>query len=131
MSYNKGHCRMANIQLSANLVEITTPRQAKNGTRMFHDFVSGCRYGSYASGYVRRIYTVRNSLEFVLGPAHLNHREQMYPLNPRASIGNGLYRSTICIMISNEADRIAMINEAADRGWTYSGSRDKSYIIAY
>lgn len=122
---------MANTQLSPNLVEITTPRQANNGTRMFYDSKSGCRYGSYASGYVRRIYIVRFNPVFVLGPAHLNNKQQMYPLNPRASIGNGSYRSTICIMIKNEADRIAMINEAADRGWSYNGSRDKNCIIGY
>lgn len=122
---------MANIQLSRNLVDITTARQANNGTRMFHDVASGCCYGSYASGYVRRIYVVRHNPVFVLGPAHLNHTQQMYPLNPRVSMGNGSYRSTRCIMIKNEADRIAMINKAADRGWNYNGSRDNNNIIAY
>ena len=37
-----------------NLTEITTQRQSKNGTRMFYCERTGCRYGSYASGYVRR-----------------------------------------------------------------------------
>lgn len=122
---------MANIQLSVNLVEITTPRQAKNGTRMFHDVASDCCYGSYASGYVRRIYVIRHNPVFVLGPAHLNHTQQMYPLNPRVVMDNGYYRSKSCIMISNEADRIAMINDAANRGWSYNGSRDKICIMAF
>ena len=36
------------------LTEVTTPRQAANGTRMFFCSDSGCYYGSYASGYIRR-----------------------------------------------------------------------------
>jgi hypothetical protein len=114
-----------------NLVEITSPRQAKNGTRMFHDTVSGCRYGSYASGYVRRIYVIRRYEASTPCPAHLNHTEEMYPLNPRTSMDNGYYRSTSCIMIKNEADRIAMIDKAADRGWCYKGSRKHSKIIPF
>ena len=110
-----------------NLVEITTPRQAKNGTRMFYDNVSHCRYGSYASGYVRRSYTVRFNDK--IGPARFNSTQCMYPLNPRATIGSdSQYKSTVCIMISDENDRIALINKAADRGWSYSGSYNKSLV---
>ena len=36
------------------LTEVTTPRQAANGTRMFFCSASNCYYGSYASGYIRR-----------------------------------------------------------------------------
>lgn len=38
------------------LVEVTTQRQADNGTICFHDPVTGCDYMSYESGYVRRAY---------------------------------------------------------------------------
>ena len=44
--------------------EITTPRQAKNGTRMFQCFQTGDLYGSYASGYVRRKSASSNSRRF-------------------------------------------------------------------
>lgn len=115
---------------NSNLVEITTPRQAKNGTRMFYDTASKCCYGSYASGYVRRSFLVRFSN--TIGPARLNSTWCMYPMNPRATISSdSLYKSTTCLMISDESDRIALINKAADRGWTYKGSYDKSLIGGY
>lgn len=36
------------------LIELTSKRQAKNGTLRFHDPITGCDYFSYANGYVRR-----------------------------------------------------------------------------
>jgi len=46
------------IKLSTlGLVEVTSQRQADNGTICFHDPVTGCDYMSYESGYVRRAYT--------------------------------------------------------------------------
>ena len=38
------------------LVEVTSQRQANNGTVCYHDPVTGCDYLSYESGYVRRSY---------------------------------------------------------------------------
>jgi hypothetical protein len=38
------------------LVEVTSQRQASNGTVCYHDPVTGCDYMSYESGYVRRSY---------------------------------------------------------------------------
>ena len=40
--------------MNSDLIEITTTRQHKNGTRMFKCNRTGALYGSYASGYVRR-----------------------------------------------------------------------------
>jgi hypothetical protein len=40
--------------MNSSLVEITSPQQQKNGTRMFKCTRTGSIYGSYASGYVRR-----------------------------------------------------------------------------
>jgi hypothetical protein len=39
------------------LIELTTQRQANNGTQCFHDPMTGCDYLSYESGYVRRKYS--------------------------------------------------------------------------
>jgi hypothetical protein len=39
------------------LIEVTTQRQADNGTQCFHDPMTSCDYLSYASGYVRRKFT--------------------------------------------------------------------------
>lgn len=41
------------------LVEVTSQRQADNGTVCFHDPVTGCDYMSYESGYVRRSYKTK------------------------------------------------------------------------
>ena len=38
------------------LVEVTSQRQANNGTVCYHDPITGCDYMSYESGYVRRSY---------------------------------------------------------------------------
>jgi hypothetical protein len=42
------------------LVEVTSQRQANNGTVCYHDPVTGCDYLSYQSGYVRRKYNSRS-----------------------------------------------------------------------
>lgn len=44
------------------LVEVTSQRQADNGTICFHDPVTGCDYMSYESGYVRRAYKTKSYL---------------------------------------------------------------------
>lgn len=42
------------------LVEITSQRQADNGTVCYFDPITKCTYMSYESGYVRRAYQTRN-----------------------------------------------------------------------
>jgi hypothetical protein len=42
------------------LVEITSQRQADNGTVCYFDPIAKCTYMSYESGYVRRAYQTRN-----------------------------------------------------------------------
>lgn len=41
------------------LVEVTSQRQADNGTVCYHDPITGCDYMSYESGYVRRQYKTK------------------------------------------------------------------------
>ena len=92
------------------LQEISTPRQKKNGTRMFLCPRTNVKYGSYSSGYVRRIY-----------PGN-RYKEMMYQLNPVRRfpvryIGqdNRLWSYTRVerIMIPNENDRLQLINKRA------------------
>ena len=45
---------------SLRLFEVTSQRQADNGTQCFHDPITGCDYMSYESGYVRRKYSAKN-----------------------------------------------------------------------
>ena len=57
------------------LIEVTSDKQLRNGTRMFYDPTAKVYYGSYAAGYARRLYS---------SPFYGNKREMMmYPLNPR------------------------------------------------
>jgi hypothetical protein len=42
------------------LIEVTSQRQANNGTVCFHDPLTSTDYMSYESGYVRRKYTTKN-----------------------------------------------------------------------
>lgn len=42
------------------LVEVTSQRQANNGTVCYHDPQTGCDYMSYESGYVRRSYKAKS-----------------------------------------------------------------------
>lgn len=89
--------------------EITSSRQAKNGTRMFQCPQTGDLYGSYASGYVRRKSASAESQRF-------------YQLNPvdvtkqNIKLNNGfeyVYHSTKRIMIPNESDRLEIIQRRA------------------
>ena len=84
--------------------EITTPRQAKNGTRAFKCNRTGYTYTSYSSGYVRRqrakYYT----------PTVLNKREKQnvcYNMFGKQIFANVLK----CIMIDSESERLALIEK--------------------
>ena len=93
------------------LQEISTPRQKKNGTRMFLCPRTNVKYGSYSSGYVRRIY-----------PGN-RYKEMMYQLNPVTRFFVSYtgqdgrlwsYTRVERIMILNENDRLQLIyNRAA------------------
>ena len=49
--------KMSKKLQTLGLVEVTSQRQADNGTQCFHDPITGCDYMSYESGYVRRQYS--------------------------------------------------------------------------
>ena len=76
--------------------EITTPRQAKNGTRAFLCSRTGAIYTSHSNGYVRR---------------------QMHPSTRGSQGHSGQYQinpTTKRIMIMEEADRLALIERRAE-----------------
>lgn len=61
--------------LDLGLKNITTNRQAKNGTMMFHDPETGASYGLYtASGYVRRIGSSDRAYQLNQRPATMIRR---------------------------------------------------------
>ena len=93
-----------------SLKEVTTKRQLKNGTRIFYCPRTNVKYGSYASGYVRRIY-----------PGN-KYKEVMYQLNPvdrfpisfKTKDGKlWSYTRVLRLMIPNEKERLQLINKRA------------------
>ena len=76
--------------MNSTLIEITTPRQTKNGTRAFLCNRTSAIYTSHSNGYVRRQIKI----------SHGSHSGQ-YQINTRK---NGVH-----IMLSNESDRLALI----------------------
>jgi hypothetical protein len=91
--------------------EITTPRQAKNGTRAFLCNRTGSTYLSYASGYVRRCLP---SNEFrTIGYYQLNKRS--ITVLERTTFNGKTFKTcqTKRIMIPNESDRLALIEHRA------------------
>ena len=98
--------------LNKDLIEITTPRQAKNGTRAWKCSRTGALYGSYASGSVRR-----TPLDFQFGyktQTRLNATRKVKHQNG--------WTQTQFISIPREEDRIALIDHrsAAYKGFIYN-----------
>ena len=87
------------------LIEVTSQRQADNGTVCYHDPVTGCNYMSYESGYVRRSYKTK---------AWWNGEEitAIYQLNPHRQVDGKFGKTTQRIMIDNHDNRIDLIARA-------------------
>ena len=81
--------------MNNDLIEITTPLQSKNGTRMFECTRTGAHYGSYASGYVRR--KVNGS----------QNTDRFYQLNKKET---GVFK-TSRVLINSEEERLNLINQ--------------------
>ena len=117
------------ITSGTNLTEITTPRQKQNGTRMFQCSRTNTQYGSYSSGYVRRIinytipiYTVNSEGNLV--KALDSNQKTQYPLNKRTRNATEYAKNDFIssIMISNETDRLNLIVKASQAYKGYSRS---------
>ena len=98
--------------------EITTPRQAKNGTRMFLCERTGARYGSYASGYVRREIDVTFPIFHPVKGFIDRTISKQYQINPRPFVttkdnaGNEV--RTRCIeLYGYESERLERIEKLA------------------
>jgi hypothetical protein len=88
--------------MNSNLIEITTPRQLKNGTRMFQCIHTGDLYGSYASGYVRR--KTAGSDRFY----QLNKQSKVKVFNKQLNME---FINTNRIKIESAQDRLNLINQ--------------------
>ena len=93
------------------LVEVTSQRQADNGTVCYHDPITGCDYMSYESGYVRRSYKSRSwwSREEITTIYQLNKTRKV----TQTSEWTGReFESTERILEPNPGTRIDMIARA-------------------
>ena len=91
--------------MNNNLIEITTPLQSKNGTRMFECTRTGAHYGSYASGYVRR--KVNGSQTG--GRFYQLNKKEVVPVFNTAL--NMTFNNTQRVMINTEEERLNLINQ--------------------
>jgi hypothetical protein len=64
---------------SLRLFEVTSQRQADNGTVCFHDPIANCDYMSYESGYVRRKYSAKNWRGNVINTVYQLNKTRQVP----------------------------------------------------
>ena len=62
------------------LIEVTSQRQANNGTVCFHDPLTSTDYMSYESGYVRRKYTTKNWRGYKIVTIYQLNKTRMEPI---------------------------------------------------
>ena len=96
---------------SLKCVEVTSQRQADNGTVCYHDPITGCDYLSYESGYIRRSYTTKHWR----GGSEIR---VIYQLNPKSkgyyvSQYNGnIYETTARVLIHDSNKRLDLLARA-------------------
>jgi hypothetical protein len=95
------------------LVEVTSQRQADNGTVCYHDPITNCDYMSYASGYVRRQYKAKSFYGAVITTIYQLNKKHLVPTT--YTYGNKTYtaNSTQRILEPNADVRFDMIAKAA------------------
>lgn len=95
-------------------VEVTTQRQADNGTICYHDPITKCDYLSYENGYIRRAYT--NSHVTPRGYKYENR--SIYQLNPQKLIpfvspyDGQTYHQIERIMIPTHEERLDRLSKS-------------------
>lgn len=92
-------------------VEVTSQRQADNGTICYHDPITNCDYLSYESGYIRRSYKTRS---WYSGKMF----ETIYQLNPQrkgewiSPYTGYAHETTERVMIDNPEERMERLAKA-------------------
>lgn len=92
-------------------VEVTSQRQADNGTVCYHDPITNCDYLSYESGYIRRSYKT---------PSWRTGKmtETIYQLNPQRKVDwvseyNGqVFKVTERVLIEDPQERLDLLARA-------------------
>lgn len=95
-------------------IEVTSQRQADNGTVCYHDPIAKCDYISYENGYVRRAYTRSH----ITPKGYKYKNRSIYQLNPtrltsRLSPWDGSrYYEKERLMVMDPAQRMEIIVKA-------------------
>ena len=97
------------------LVEVTSQRQADNGSVCYHDPITNCDYISYASGYVRRKYSARNWRGKLITTVYQLNKKREVPVTfTHWATGNVIESSrTVRILEMNPQARMEIIYRAA------------------
>lgn len=99
-------------------IEVTSQRQADNGTVCYHDPITNCDYLSYESGYIRRSYKTKLLSSAARSYYGSKFHETIYQLNPQRkgkwiSPYNGqAYDTTERVMIDNPEERMERLAKA-------------------
>ncbi len=100
---------------TTRFIDVTTNRQRSNGTTIFLDSNNpGVYYGSYQSGYVRRIVATQNTRsDLNTGETTQWNSDNIYQINRRCqtSEGNGI----TSVLLPRSNDRLSRIQEMADK----------------
>jgi hypothetical protein len=96
-------------------VEVTSQRQANNGTICYHDPITNCDYLSYESGYIRRSYKTRSywtgkmfETIYQLNPKRLTAKSYTSPTNGQTYS----YHTTERVMIDSPEERMDRLARA-------------------
>lgn len=100
---------------TTRFIDVTSQRQRNNGTLMFLDSHNpGVYYGSYSSGYVRRIIATQNTRsDLDTGSRTSFNNETIYQINRRChfTAGNGI----TSVLLPKTNDRLSRIQEMANK----------------
>lgn len=96
---------------SLRCIEVTSQRQADNGTICYHDPVTNCDYLSYDSGYIRRAYNTKSWRTGI-------SIRTIYQLNPQrkgtyyCQYSGNIYETTVRVKINDPAERLNRLAKA-------------------
>ena len=103
---------------SLKCVEVTSQRQADNGTICYHDPITNCDYLSYESGYIRRSYKTKLLSSAARSYYGGKFNETIYQLNPqrkgyyKSSYNCKIYETTARVMIQDPKERMDRLAKA-------------------
>ena len=113
---NNNHQQQGTFMFNTSrFIDVTTSRQRSNGTTVFLDSNNpGVYYGSYQSGYVRRIVATQSTQSNLnTGETTQWNSDMVYQINRRCDTDTGNGITSVLLPRSN--DRLARIQEMADK----------------